>query len=122
LVDDLLEVSRISRGAFQLRKERVSMATIVANAVETSAPLVHAGKHVLEQDLPAEPLWLDGDPVRLSQILANLLHNAAKNTEDAGRIELRAWREGEQAVIGVRDNGLGISPDMLPRLFDMFSR
>jgi PAS domain S-box-containing protein len=122
LVDDLLEVSRISGAAFLLRSERVSLATIVRNAVETSAPLVQAGRHSLQQELPVEPLWLDGDPVRLSQILANLLNNAAKYTDDGGRIELRAWREGEQAVIGVRDSGVGITPDMLPRLFDMFSR
>ena len=122
LVDDLLEVSRISRGAFRLRKERVPLAAVVRNAVETSAPLVQAGGHTLVEELPGEPLWLEGDPVRLSQILANLLNNAAKYTEDAGRIELRAWREGNRVAISVRDSGLGIAPDMLPRLFDMFSR
>jgi PAS domain S-box-containing protein len=122
LVDDLLEVSRISRGTFLLRKERVPLATIVRNAVETSAPLVQAGAHELVEDVPDEPLWLEGDPVRLAQVLANLLNNAAKYTEDAGRIELRAWREGEQAVVSVRDTGLGIAPELLPRLFDMFSR
>ena len=122
LVDDLLEVSRISRGTFLLRKERVSLATVVRNAVETSTPLIQAGGHELVESLPPEPLWLEGDPVRLAQILANLLNNAAKYTEDGGRIELRAWREGEEAVVSVRDNGVGIAPEMLPRLFDMFSR
>jgi PAS domain S-box-containing protein len=122
LVDDLLEVSRISRGTFLLRKEPVSLATVVRNAIETSSPLLQAGGHELVEDLPAEPLWLEGDPVRLAQVLANLLNNAAKYTEDAGRIELRAWREDAQAVVSVRDNGLGIGPEMLPRLFDMFSR
>ena len=122
LVDDLLEVSRISRGTFLLRKERVALATVVRNAVETSSPLLQAGRHELVESLPEEPLWLEGDPVRLAQILANLLNNAAKYTDDGGRIELRAWREHGQAVVSVRDNGLGIAPEMLPRLFDMFSR
>jgi PAS domain S-box-containing protein len=122
LVDDLLEVSRISRGTFLLRKERVSLATVVRNAIETSAPLLQAGGHELVQQLPDEPVWLEGDPVRLAQILANLLNNAAKYTEDGGRVELHAWREGDQAVVSVRDNGVGIAPEMLPRLFDMFSR
>jgi len=90
LVDDLLEVSRISRGAFLLRTERVPLATIVRNAVETSAPLVQAGGHSLREEFPAETLWLDGDPVRLSQVLANLPKNAAKYTEDGGRIKLPA--------------------------------
>jgi len=122
LVDDLLEVSRISRGTFLLRKESVSLATVVRNAIETSTPLIQAGRHELVESLPADPLWLEGDPVRLAQILANLLNNAAKYTDDGGRIELRAWQEGAQAVVSVRDNGIGVAPEMLPRLFEMFSR
>jgi PAS domain S-box-containing protein len=122
LVDDLLEVSRISRGTFSLRKERIALATIVQNAVETSDPLIKAAGHHLTVEMPAEPLWLDGDAVRLAQILANLLNNAAKYTEDGGRIEVRARREGDLAVIGVRDNGVGIAPESLPRMFEMFSR
>jgi PAS domain S-box-containing protein len=122
LVDDLLEMSRISRGTLSLHMERVALATVVGSAVDTSDPLVKAAGHVLTVDLPAEPVWLDGDPVRLAQILANLLNNAAKYTDDKGRIALRAWREPGGVAIGVRDNGMGIEADLLPRLFEMFSR
>jgi PAS domain S-box-containing protein len=122
LVDDLLEMSRISRGTLSLQKARVEVAAVVRNAVETSDPLIRAGQHALQVELPPEPLWLEGDHVRLAQILANVLNNAAKYTNDGGRITLRAWREGGQAVISVRDNGIGIAPDALPRMFEMFSR
>ncbi|MEP6790736.1 MAG: ATP-binding protein [Ramlibacter sp.] len=122
LVDDLLEVSRISRGTFSLRKERVELAAIVRNAVETSDPLVKAGGHELAVQLPREPLWLEGDPVRLAQVLANLLNNAARYTEDGGHIAVRAWRDGGEAVISVRDDGVGIAPEALPRMFEMFTR
>ena len=122
LVDDLLEVSRISRGAFDLRKERVEVGEIVRNAIETSQPLIGAAGHRLEAALPGAPLWVDGDPVRLAQILANLLNNAAKYTDPGGRIEVRARTEGDTVKIGVRDNGAGIAPATLPRLFEMFSR
>ena len=122
LVDDLLEVSRISRGAFSLRKERVGLAAVVRNAIETSAPLVNAGLHKLVEDLPDDALWLEGDPVRLAQIIANLLNNAAKYTPDGGTITLSARREGGEAVVRVRDNGNGIAPELLPRIFEMFSR
>ena len=122
LVDDLLEVSRISRGTFSLRTERTEVAAIVRNAVETSEPLITAAGHVLDVELPREPLWLNGDPVRLAQILSNLLNNAAKYTEDGGHIQVRARSESGQAVISVRDNGVGIAPETLPRMFEMFSR
>jgi PAS domain S-box-containing protein len=122
LVDDLLEVSRISRGTLSLRKERVEMAAIVRSAIETSEPLMAEAGHALEVVLPPEPLWLEGDPVRLAQVLANLLNNAAKYSNDGGRITVRGESRDGQAVISVRDNGLGIEPDMLPRVFDMFSR
>jgi signal transduction histidine kinase/CheY-like chemotaxis protein len=122
LVDDLLEVSRISRGTFELRRERVELATVVRNAVDTSNPLIHAAGHQLTVSMPREPLWLDGDPVRLAQILANLLNNAATYTERGGRISVRAWREDGQALIAVRDNGTGIAADALPRMFQMFHR
>ena len=122
LVDDLLEVSRISRGDFALRKERVELAAVMRNAVETSDPLIKAAGHYLAVALPDEPLWLDGDQVRLAQVLSNLLNNAAKYTDDGGRIALRAWRDGEHAVISVRDDGMGIEPEALPRMFEMFSR
>jgi CheY-like chemotaxis protein len=122
LVDDLLEVSRINRGTFALRKEPIQVGAIVRNAVETSDPLIQAAGHRLEVSLPREPLWVDGDPVRLAQILANLLNNAAKYTDAGGRISVNAQRQGANAVISVRDNGAGIAPDALPRMFEMFSR
>jgi CheY-like chemotaxis protein len=81
-----------------------------------------AAGHTLEVLLPSQPLWLEGDPVRLAQVLANLLNNAARYSEDGGRVTVRAWAEGGQAVISVRDTGIGIAPDMLPRMFGMFSR
>ncbi|RYF41915.1 MAG: response regulator [Comamonadaceae bacterium] len=122
LVDDLLEVSRISRGTFSLRVERVDLASVIRNAVEASQPLVHAGRHTLEVELPPEPLWLEGDAVRLAQILSNLLNNAATYTEEGGRITVRAWREDGHAAIGVRDTGVGMAPESVQRMFEMFSR
>lgn len=122
LVDDLLEVSRISRGTLSLRKERVEVATIVHNAAETCEPLMAAAGHVLDIQLPAEPLWLEGDPVRLAQVLANLLNNAAKYSDDGGRITVSAASQDGHAVVRVRDTGIGIEPEALPRMFEMFSR
>jgi len=122
LVDDLLEVSRISRGAFSLRNERVELASVVRNAVETCEPLIKAARHQLDIDLPIDPLWLYGDPVRLAQILANILNNAVKYTRHSGHIVLRARREDDQAVISICDDGIGIDADDLPRIFQMFSR
>ena len=122
LVDDLLEMSRISRGTFELRQERVELAAIVRNAVETSDPLIQRAHHRLEIDLPRKPVWLDGDPVRLAQILANLLNNAAKYTPSGGRIALRATTRSGFALVSVRDNGAGIAPQALPQIFEMFSR
>jgi signal transduction histidine kinase len=122
LVDDLLEMSRITRGTFELRSERVELSTVVRNAVETSEPAIHAGGHRLDISLPAEALSLQGDPVRLAQILSNLLNNAAKYTDHGGNIVLSVRREGEAALISVRDNGQGISADGLTRIFEMFTR
>jgi len=122
LVDDLLEMSRVSRGEFALRRERVDVATVVRHAIEASEPLVHAHRHRLSVTVADGPLPLDGDAVRLAQILANLINNAAKYTDPGGRIEVRAWREGEFACVSVRDDGVGIAVDVLPRMFEMFSR
>jgi PAS domain S-box-containing protein len=122
LVDDLLELSRISRGTLSLRTGRVELATVVRNAVETAGPLVQAAGHELAVDLPAGAVWLDGDEVRLVQILANLLDNAVKYTESGGRIAIRAQVEGETVAISVSDNGIGIAAEVLPRMFEMFSR
>jgi signal transduction histidine kinase len=122
LVDDLLEVSRITRGKIELRKERIELAAALRSAVETSRPLVEAACHQLAISVPPEPLLLEADPVRLSQVIANLLNNAAKYTEEGGRICLTARREGGEAVVSVRDTGLGIPAEMLPRVFDMFAQ
>ncbi|RYG38064.1 MAG: PAS domain-containing sensor histidine kinase [Burkholderiales bacterium] len=122
LVDDLLEVSRISRGVLTLKKELVELATIVRNAMETGEPLLAQGKHVVDVQLPAQPLWLEGDPVRLTQVLANLLNNASKYSKSSSNITVRASFEEDTAVISVRDAGIGIDPDTLPRMFEMFSR
>jgi PAS domain S-box-containing protein len=122
LVDDLLEVSRISRGKIELRRERVDLAQVIQHALETSRPLVDARRHALELDLTPAPLLLDADPMRLAQVFANLLNNAAKYTPHGGRIAVHASAEGAAAVLRVRDNGVGIPIDMLPRVFDMFSQ
>jgi PAS domain S-box-containing protein len=122
LVDDLMEVSRITRGKIELRKEPVELAAVVRSAVETSRPLIEAARHQLAISLPAEPLLLDADPVRLAQVLANLLNNAAKYTEEEGQIWLTARREGADAVVSVRDTGMGIPAEMLRKVFDLFTQ
>lgn len=120
LVDDLLEVSHISRGRIELRKERVELAAVIQSAVETSGPLIEASGHKLTVALPPAPLYLDADCTRLAQVLANLLNNSAKYTESGGDISLVAERDGGDVTFRVRDNGLGIPAEMLPRIFDMF--
>jgi PAS domain S-box-containing protein len=120
LVDDLLDVARVMRGKIQLRKEPVELATVVARAVETAQPLIEVQRHRLELALPNESLLVDADPVRLVQVIGNLLTNAAKYTEPNGRIWLSARREGDEAVLSVRDNGIGIAPETLPHVFELF--
>jgi PAS domain S-box-containing protein len=122
LVDDLLEISRISRGTVELRKERVEMAGIVRNAIETSNPLIQASAHQLSVSLPEAPLWIEGDPVRLAQILSNLLNNAATYTERGGHIWVTASQKDGSAVVSVRDDGPGIASAHLENIFEMFSR
>ncbi len=122
LVDDLMEVSRISRGKIELRLQPVDVAVVVRSAVEASRPLVEAAGHALETRLPETPLVIEADPVRLAQVLANLLNNAAKYTRPGGRIWLDVGREGEEAVLSVRDTGIGIPPEMLARVFEMFAQ
>ena len=122
LIDDLLDVSRITRGKLELRRERVELATIVHNAVDTSRPLVEASGHELAVTLPARPIFVDADVTRLSQVFSNLLNNAAKYTERGGDIALAAERQGSDVVVAVRDNGVGIPPEMLPHVFDMFTQ
>lgn len=122
LVDDLMEVSRISRGKIELRRDQIELAAVIRSAVETSKPLIESAGHQLSVSLPKEPVFLDGDLVRLSQVFANLLNNAAKYTDGGGQIAIAARTEGSQVVVSVRDNGIGIAPEMLPRVFEMFTQ
>jgi PAS domain S-box-containing protein len=122
LVDDLLDVSRITRGTIELRKGRVDVATIVKNAVETSQPQFDQVGQRLRVNLPDEPIFIDADPMRMAQVFANLLNNAAKYTEPRGRIELTVKREGPEVAISIKDNGIGIPKPMLDAIFDMFAQ
>ncbi len=114
LVDDLLEVSRITTGKIELRKQHLDLAAVIQQALEMSEPSIKAGKHKISLVPDHEPLIVDGDPVRLTQVFANLFNNAAKYTPPKGQIEISAKREGDQALVSVRDNGIGVSADMLP--------
>lgn len=120
LVDDLLDVSRVMRGKIELRREPVELATVIARAVETAKPLIEVQGHALDIAVPNESLLLDADPVRLAQIVGNLLTNSAKYTDANGRIWLTARREGDRAILSVRDTGIGIAADMLPHVFELF--
>ena len=122
LVDDLLDVSRITRGEIELRKERVELATIVSSAVEASRPLITKWGHQLTVTIPPQPIQLEADPTRLAQVLSNLLNNAAKYTDQDGRIGVTAELQGNEALIRVGDNGTGIHPEDLPRIFDPFTQ
>ncbi|HUG67731.1 MAG TPA: ATP-binding protein [Pirellulaceae bacterium] len=122
LIDDLLDMSRISRNTLDIRKQRVLLASILDGAVESSRSLILEGGHELTIHLPPEPFELEADPIRLGQVFLNLLNNSAKYTKRSGHIWLTADREGSNAVIRVRDNGVGIAADMLPRIFEMFTQ
>jgi len=122
LVDDLLEVSRINRAHVELRIGKVMLGSVVRDAIDATGAIIAAAGQELVVDIPETPLVLDGDETRLTQILVNLLNNAAKYTGPGGRIELRATREGDHAVVCVRDNGAGISPSAMPHIFEMFNR
>ncbi len=122
IVDDLMEVSRVSRGKIELRRERVELGAIVRSAVDTSMPLIDAGKHRLLLDVPDQPLVIEADAVRLTQVFSNLLNNAAKYTPEGGRIEVKVAVEGGMAVVCVKDDGEGIPPSMLGRVFQMFTQ
>lgn len=122
LVDDLLHVSRISQGKLDLRKQRVSLTSVVNLALESSRPALDQAGHTLTVILPPETVYLDADSARLAQVLTNLLDNAAKYTGPGGRISLNAARNGGQIVIRLRDNGKGIAPEFLPYVFDMFKQ
>ncbi len=122
LLDDLLDISRITRGTLQIRKVPAELAAIVASAVETAQPLIDARKHTLVVDVPEAPVTLEADPLRVAQVLSNLLANAAKFTPAGGRIEVMARREGSHAVVSVTDSGIGIEAASLPKVFDMFTQ
>jgi signal transduction histidine kinase/ActR/RegA family two-component response regulator len=120
LVDDLLDVSRVMRGKVELRKEHVELASVIARGVETAMPLIEVQGHELSVVVPTESMMLVADPVRLAQVVGNLLANAAKYTEANGHIWVSAGRDGDQVSLSIRDNGIGIEPDMLPHVFDLF--
>jgi signal transduction histidine kinase/ActR/RegA family two-component response regulator len=122
LVDDLLEVSRISTGRVQLRPEQIAISFVVERALETAQPLIAQRRHTVTVSVPPEPLWLHADAARLEQVLVNLLTNAVKYTDLGGRIWLSVGREGDAAVLRVRDSGIGIAPELLPRIFDLFTQ
>ena len=122
LVDDLLDVSRIARGKVQLQKEPVELASVVNQAVEASRPLLEARRQELKVTLPPNLRPLSADPARLAQVLTNLLNNAAKYTDEGGRIGLSAEQVGEEVTVRVRDTGMGIPADMLPRIFEAFTQ
>ena len=122
LVDDLLDVSRITRGNINLSREAVAVTTIVARAIETIQPLIADQRHELTVDVPEESLEVEGDLTRLTQVLGNLLNNAAKYTDPGGSIAVSVRRIGTDVEIRVRDNGIGIPPELLPRLFQLFTQ
>ena len=123
LVDDLLDVSRITRGKIELRKERVELGALVAHAIESSRSLLEARGHEISVSLPGEPVWMEADPARMEQVLANLLNNAAKYTDPGGKVWVFVERPKDcEAVIRVKDTGAGIPQDMLNKVFDLFSQ
>ena len=122
LLEDLLDVSRISLHRLDLRKERVELAAVLEAALETSRPVIEASHHALTVVAPTQPVFVNVDQVRLAQVFSNLLNNAAKYTEDGGDIRLTAAVEGNRLTVSIKDSGIGIAPDMLPRVFEMFSQ
>jgi CheY-like chemotaxis protein len=120
LVDDLLDISRITRARIDLRREDVALADIIAQALETVEPMLRDKQHSVTTTTGMETLIVNGDPARLVQCVANLLTNATKYTDERGQIQIEARAEGDAAVISVRDNGTGIAPDLLPHIFDLF--
>src|SRR5262249_28839464 len=122
LVDDLLDVSRITRGLVELRKGPVNLAEMADRAIEMANSAVEGRGHDLSLTLPRKPLRVEGDPTRLTQVIFNLLNNAAKYTDAGGKICLAIEREGEQAVVRVRDNGSGMKAELVPKVFDLFTQ
>ncbi len=122
LVDDLLDISRITKGKLRLTKERVELRDIANHAAETVRPLMDGRKHDFSLSLPTAPVWIEGDPARLEQIVGNLLNNAAKYTDVGGLVRMSVRQEGAEASISVRDNGVGIAPGMVQHVFDLFTQ
>ncbi|MES2674371.1 MAG: response regulator [Pseudomonadota bacterium] len=122
LVDDLLDISRINGGKIDLKKELIELKTIIASAVETSRPLIDAGKHTLHVSIPDESVVVEADPLRIAQVVSNLLNNAAKYTSPGGLIEIDVSVEANKVVLVICDNGIGIPAESLPSIFDMFSQ
>jgi CheY-like chemotaxis protein/two-component sensor histidine kinase len=122
LVDDLLDLSRISRGKIELREERIELSAAVSTALETCDPMIRQSGHELTVSLPDDPVYVDADRTRLAQVVSNLLSNAVKYSDRGGRIWLAVDRRDNEAVVRVRDTGVGIPAPMLPRVFDMFTQ
>lgn len=122
LIDDLLDVSRITQGRFELRKARLNLCAVLENAIETSQPLIESSGHKIEVDIPARPVFVDGDDTRLTQVFTNLLNNAAKYTPEGGIIRVALTVTDGEARVSVKDNGVGIPAGMLPHVFDMFTQ
>ena len=122
IVDELLEVSRITTGRIQLHQEPIALGVVVENAVATVRSLIDQRKHELTVSLPPQAIWVHADAARLEQVVVNLLTNAAKYTDQGGHIWLTVQQEGEEAVLRVRDTGVGIAPEVLPRIFDLFTQ
>jgi signal transduction histidine kinase len=122
LIDDLLDVSRVSQGKIEPRKERIQAADVLRAALESSQPLIDSARHSLTIEVPPEPIWLDADLTRLAQVVGNLLNNAAKYTPEGGRIGMSLGADGDNAVIAVSDNGLGIPADMQSKVFQLFAQ
>jgi len=120
LVDDLLDVSRITTGRIVLRREPIDLRAALASAVEAVQPLVDASRHTFSAALPEAPVWLDGDATRLAQVFLNILSNAVKYTPHGGRIALDVRMDAGQVLVEVQDNGIGLEPQLVPRMFDMF--
>ncbi|MFN2385097.1 MAG: ATP-binding protein [Thermoanaerobaculia bacterium] len=122
LIDDLLDLARVTGNKLELQKSRIDLTEVLQAAVETSRPSIESCGHELSVDTPSEPVVFDGDLTRLAQVVSNLLNNAAKYTPRGGRIWLEALRDGSEAVLTVRDTGIGIRPEMLPKIFEMFTQ
>jgi len=122
LVNDLLDVSRITQGKLELRKSRVAFHDIVRSAVESAQPFIDKERHELTVNVPEEPLYVDGDPHRLAQVISNLLNNSARYTPSGGRIWLSVQKQKQELILSIRDTGIGIRPEMRERIFDMFTQ